>query len=448
MAETKRTKKHIVVFQDEEGNVLKTSFVSHEEAALPPEMPAKKSESAHHEIKFQGWDKDISNVKENLIVKAVYKEVPKEYLIMYFYENGKMLGTETIPYGQAATQPYHPQKPQTEEHYYVFKGWNTNLSHIEKDTMAKAVFEERQRSFAVRFFQEDGTLLKEETVLYGQSAQEPQKPIKQPDAVYHYTFEGWDKAFDDIKENTEIHAVFSSAYNEYKVRIYEQQEEAKEYLVKERLYHYGDIIEYPLLRKRGYTLQWNIHPETVTQNEEIHASWEFSNPIGKILETEGNRYQILNPSITNGSVRLLYYKEDSVRINIPEKVKLGDYYYCIEEVAIRAFCDCVKMRILTLPNCIRIIGDGAFMNCKQLEKIVLGKGSDVKLHSIGKKAFAGNEHLKEIYFSGKNLRQIYPATFEGLKKKVKISVLPAEKAKIEKLLQKALQKDKVLVNLI
>ena len=44
LAETKKAKKHIVVFQDEEGNVLKTSFVSHEEAALPPEMPEKRGD--------------------------------------------------------------------------------------------------------------------------------------------------------------------------------------------------------------------------------------------------------------------------------------------------------------------------------------------------------------------------------------------------------------------
>ena len=50
LAETKKAKKHIVVFQDEEGNVLKTSFVSHEEAALPPIMPDKRGESVHHEI--------------------------------------------------------------------------------------------------------------------------------------------------------------------------------------------------------------------------------------------------------------------------------------------------------------------------------------------------------------------------------------------------------------
>ena len=445
LAETKKAKKHIVVFQDEEGNVLKTSFVSHEEAALPPEMPEKRGESVHHEIKFQGWDKDISSVKENLVVKAVYKEVPKEYLVMYFHENGKMLGTETVPYRQAATQPYRPQKPQTEEYYYIFKGWNNDLSHIEKDTMAKAVFEERQRSFVVRFFHENGTLLKEENVLYGQAAQEPEVPAKQQDEVYHYIFNGWDNTFDHIKENTEVHAVFSSVYNEYKVSIYEQ---LKERLVEEKIYHYGDIIDYPVLRKKGYTLQWNIHPETVTQNEKIYASWDFSNPVGKVFEVDGNSYQILNPSITNGSVRLLSYTQDASQIQIPERVQIGDYYYFIEEIAIRAFCNCVKMRTLILPNCVRIISDGAFMNCKRLEKIVLGKGADIKIHSIGKKAFAENEHLREIYFAGRNLRKVYPATFEGIRKTIKILVLPAEKAKIEKLLQKALREGKVLIDLI
>ena len=60
------------------------------------------------------------------------------------------------------------------------------------------------------------------------------------------------------------------------------------------------------------------------------------------------------------------------------------------------------------------------MNCKRLEKIVLGKGADIKLHSIGKKAFAENEHLREIYFAGRNLRKVYPATFEGIRKTIKI----------------------------
>ena len=104
------------------------------------------------------------------------------------------------------------------------------------------------------------------------------------------------------------------------------------------------------------------------------------------------------------------------------------------------------MRTICLPDCVKIIDDGAFMRCKRLEKIVLGKGRSSKLHSIGKRAFAGNEHLKEIYFRGRNLRKIYSTTFEGLKKVVQISVLPSEQAKMEKVLQKALSEGKVLMN--
>ncbi len=255
MAGAKKEKKHIVVFQDEEGNVLKTSFVSHEEEAIPPELPEKKGESEHHEIKFQGWDQDISCVQGNLVVKAVYKEVPKEYLVMYFHESGKLLGTESVPYGQAASQPYHPQKPKTAEHYYIFKGWNNDLSHIEKDTMAKAVFEERKRSFTVAFFHEDGTVLKKEEVLYGQEAHAPQSPVKQQDAVWHYIFEGWDKTFDSVKENIEVHAVFSSVYNEYNVCIYERLSESNNGLQDEQLEEKIKAADYVFTGEGGMDFQ-------------------------------------------------------------------------------------------------------------------------------------------------------------------------------------------------
>ncbi len=478
MAGAKKEKKHIVVFQDEEGNVLKTSFVLHKEAALSPEMPEKRGESAHHEIKFQGWDKDISCVQENLVVKAVYKEVPKEYLVMYFHENGKMLGTETVLYGQAAMQPYQPQKPQTAEHYYIFKGWNNDLSCIEKDTMAKAVFEERERSFTVRFFHEDGTLLKEEEVLYGKKAHAPESPKKQSDKIWHYIFDGWDSAFDSIKENREVYAVFSSIYNEYKVCIYEEQldvvlleqesgqqakqqekqeeqeegytgeslkEPLKERLSEERIYHYADVIEYPKLKKKGYTLKWDTHPETVTKNEEIHASWEFSNPAGRIFEVAGSRYQILNPSITNGSVRLLHYAEISGQVHVPEKVKIGDYYYFIEKVASRAFDGCGRMRMLTLPDCVRVLEDEALSCCKRLEKITLGKSCNSRLHVVGRKAFGKNEHLREIYLKGKNLQKVYPDTFGQIKKDLEIYVRPEEIEKMNKLFQKGIQTGKLQI---
>ena len=133
-------KKYIVVFQDEDGNVLKTSFVSEGEAASPPEVPAKKGETEHHETVFAGWTTGFSQVADNLVVKAVYKEVPKKYLVMYFHENDRLLGMESVAYGSPAKAEPRPEKPSDEEYEYTFAGWSCPLDCIEGDTRAKAVF--------------------------------------------------------------------------------------------------------------------------------------------------------------------------------------------------------------------------------------------------------------------------------------------------------------------
>ena len=100
---------------------------------------------------------------------------------MYFHENGKMLRNRDSSLQAGGDTALSPAKTaEHEEYYYIFKGWNNDLSHIEKDTMAKAVFEERQRSFVVRFFHvRTERYLKEENVLHGQAAQEPEVPAKQ-----------------------------------------------------------------------------------------------------------------------------------------------------------------------------------------------------------------------------------------------------------------------------
>ena len=63
-AKKKRIKKslpkHVVVFQDEQGAVLKTGFVIHGQAAVPPKPPVFKEREEHYQILFDGWDQDYS----------------------------------------------------------------------------------------------------------------------------------------------------------------------------------------------------------------------------------------------------------------------------------------------------------------------------------------------------------------------------------------------------
>lgn len=407
MAQKKKLqKKYIVVFQDEDGTVLKTAFVPEQEAAAPPELPAKKRERAHYERIFAGWTEDFSKVEKNLVVRAVYKEVPKKYLVMYFDENDKLLGMEYVPYGGRAKAKLHPKKQEEEAFTYRFVGWNCALDHVEEDTRAKAVYEKKKKQYLVRFYHEDGSLLKEEQVEYGNPAHPPQPPEKEADAVYHYLFKGWSAETEHVTGSQNIVAQFASIYKEYTITFYDGEN-----VIQEDTYHYGDRIQYPSCSKKGYDLAWMPHPVTAKETVSIRTNWTFSGPPGKEYATENGRYQIINPSLKNGSVCCLSYREKTaVSVRLPEKVKLGDYYYRIERIGASAFRDCLNMQKLFLPDGIQVINDRGFAGCSHLKEIYFGKG----LKKLGADSFAGDRRLKKIIFKELHLTHCNKKAFDKL----------------------------------
>lgn len=413
----KTGKKHIVVFQDETGNVLKTSFVSHGKKADPPEIPAKKGETAHHEIVFQGWDHDFHQVEDNLVVKAIYKKIPKKYLVMFYHENGKMLGMEGVLYGSPAKAAFSPVKESSREYDYIFKGWNVPIDCITEDTNAKAVFEEKRKTYIVSFYHEDGRLLQEEEVFYGAEAHPPENVTKADDAVYHYRFCGWSLPTDHVTDNIEAQAIFEYIYNEYTITFYDDGKE-----IASRQYHYGDPIVYPDIKKEGYDLCWDVHPETVDSNMKISAEWTFSNTKGRVLEKDGDRYMVINPSITNGGVRCIYFRDRSSRVKLPERVKLGDYYYRIEEIGPNAFSDCDNMSMLVLPDTVHIIHDKGFSKCRRLQSIIIGKGVRV----LGNCIFSDNVHLKDVVIHGQSIKCAGKKMLENVSGNLTIWVKPGQ----------------------
>ena len=416
--EKKKTgKKHIVVFQDEGGNVLKTAFVSHGKDAEPPEIPSKKSESEHHEMTFVGWEPDYHQVKNNLVIKAIYKNVPKKYLVMFYDEKGKMLGMEAVPYGSPAKAAISPLKKSTPEFDYIFKGWNVPLDCITEDTNVKAIFEPKRKVFTVSFYHEDGNLLKEEQVTYGASAHPPENITKEKDSMYHYLFSGWSVNTDHVTESLKVQAKFQNIYNEYIITFYDGDEE-----IQRKTYHYGDSVLYPDLKRKGYDLVWSEFPEKVEKSLEIIARWTFSNHKGKILEHKGNRYVVTNPSTTTGSVRLIYYSDSSSEIQVPEQVKLGDYYYKIEEIGPKAFSDCPQMTSLILPDTVHSILDRGLSECRKLRSVTIGKG----IRTLGNGVFSFDEHLRDVVIRGQNIKKAGRKIFENINGNLNIWVKPGQ----------------------
>lgn len=62
-------KEYEVIFKDENGNILKTETVEEGESATAPNAPTKEG------YNFVGWDKDFTNVTENLEVKPLYEAI-------------------------------------------------------------------------------------------------------------------------------------------------------------------------------------------------------------------------------------------------------------------------------------------------------------------------------------------------------------------------------------
>lgn len=466
------TKKYIVVFQDENREVLKTTFVPEGGTAQPPDVPLKKGETAHHEIVFAGWDTDFASVHENLVVKAVYREEPKKYLVMYFHENDRLLGMESVPYGQAAKNPPRPEKASDEEYDYIFAGWNCPLDVIERDTRARAVFHPQRKVFAVRYFHEDGTLLKEEQIEYGKTVQPPAQPEKAADPLYHYIFAGWSEEAGAVTGDRDIFAEFSAVYNEYRIAFYDG-----ETLLSEKMYHFGDVIAYPAPRKKGYELRWDAAvdagtsgfgieadaepgsvtgpgdatPTTVDGSYEIRACWTFAGPAGKRFETGSGVYEIINPSVKNGSVRCLYYKvkgaadtgypsADSVRVVLPERVRLGDYFYRIESIGAGAFRDCCQMEKLFLPDTLLHVEERGLAGCLRLREVHFGRN----IRKLGADAFAGDIRLRTLIFPGTQLVKCHGSAFHRLPAAVKVRVPSICRDKYERLFRAGIARGRVI----
>lgn len=409
----RKAKQHIVVFQDENGTVIRTSFVADGGSAEAPEVTEKLFETAHHELRFTGWDHPLSPIAENVVMKPVYRSLPKSYLVMYFGEDGKIMGTESVLYGEDAAASYRPVKEQTPEYDYIFRGWDADLTKISSDQMAHPVFEARRRSYRVRFFHEQDRLLKEQMVPYGQAAVPPTDVRKEADPTYHYKFQGWQEDYSRITGNLDVHVTFSSIYNEYHIVFMEEEKK-----IEETYSHYGDPILYPPLWRKGYTLHWSEEPQTVSEEVTIVATYEFSNPVGAILKDGENLYEIINPSISRGSVRCLRYHSGKRNLRLPSQVKLGDYYYRIERIGREAFSSCGNLEELHLPTTVRTLEDYGLANCRKLKRVFLGNG----LKQIGRFAFENCPGLSRIHLAGDSLKKVYIDSFARLNRQTSFLV--------------------------
>lgn len=129
---------YMVKFVDYDGySMISVQNVAEGSSAVEPPMPEQRGD-----LIFRGWDKDFSNVKQSMIVKAIYQ---KEWLTVHFYDaNGTLLKTEQVSYGEDATPPN-----VTAPDGYIFDGWSRSYEDVTRDLSVYASYTASPKSKAI-----------------------------------------------------------------------------------------------------------------------------------------------------------------------------------------------------------------------------------------------------------------------------------------------------------
>lgn len=153
-----------------------------------------KAGNAQYSYPFAGWNVEPHAVEGDQTYTATFDEVLNKYSVIWVNHDGTELETDTdVPYGTTPTYDgATPVRASDAQYSYTFANeWTPAVHAVTGDAVYKAVYTQNLRSYTVTWRDEDGSVLREDTVPYGQIPNYGGTPVKAADHEYTYTFGGW-----------------------------------------------------------------------------------------------------------------------------------------------------------------------------------------------------------------------------------------------------------------
>jgi len=198
---------HNVIWQDENGNTIDTMKNVPEGEEDPDdfdgELPSKDDEQYNYE--FDKWEL-VDDESDDIIYRPTFKTTTlKKYKVTFVDADGTTVLKDAAEYdyGTEAAKIVKPADPTKEG--YEFTGWDPELVDVKTDATYKAVY--NIKKYGVKFIDDDNRLISEIQYDYGTEAAKIVKPADPTKAGY--TFTGWDKEIEDVKENATYKATYS-----------------------------------------------------------------------------------------------------------------------------------------------------------------------------------------------------------------------------------------------
>ncbi len=426
-------RKYTVTFNNFDGTLLKIEQVAYGSSATAPADPTQEA-TAQYTYTFSGWDKTFNNIMGTTIVTATYSQVTNKYTVTFKNYDGTELKTEQVVYGSAATAPNNPTRAANAQYTYTFSAWDKNFDNITGTTTVTATYSQVTNKYNVTFKNYDGTELKSEQVAYGSAATAPAEPTKEPTIEITYTFDAWDKAFDNIVEDIVVTAKFSESVRKYTVLF---KDDDGKVLKSEQVPYVSGATAPTEITKKDHTFSsWDKTFTNITTETTVNAIWYTTGLVFAAIEGgyavscgEATSKKIITiPSLYNGQ-QVIYIAENGFSSALMETVIIPDtiagmggeaFYSCsllknvifgdnpqITAIEAGLFSECESLTSITIPDRVTIIGDNAFSICSSLLSIAIPDN----VISIGIEAFSGCSSLEMVTFGASKLLDIGDRAF-------------------------------------
>ena len=198
-------KKFNVRYYNAEGRVIFAERVTFSESSFFFGMEPTKQPSNEFIYEFVGWDKEVTNITEDIDVYPVFNAIPRIYSVSFFNYDGQLLQQGNYKYNDSVSYKGNiPQKPEIEDSVYEFIGWDKPVLSVSGDTQYFAVFKKVTKRFVVNFYV-DGIVLHTQTVNYGEGLSNI------PKVPYKSGYDGsWDvNNFDNITSDISVNAIYT-----------------------------------------------------------------------------------------------------------------------------------------------------------------------------------------------------------------------------------------------
>ncbi len=126
-----KVNEYTVEFYDKDDNLIKTEIVEYGKNATAPTIPDVEG------YEFVGWDKEFTNVSEDLTVKANYEA--KIYYVAFYDKDNKLIELVEVSHGNSAQAPNAPEVDGFE-----FVGWDRDIDEVTHDMGVYAIYEEAE----------------------------------------------------------------------------------------------------------------------------------------------------------------------------------------------------------------------------------------------------------------------------------------------------------------